>query len=155
MDYLTKWIINLSPKKTFVIFGLLHPLYFIWLRKVGLFVIEKNKKNKTQFDILSLILILIMFSSYIIGFIILIGNSQTNIFIKTDYIIPLTIMTIWLLCNWIASKNMIDFENSNDEYFAGFSQRYKKYIFRFFHLLYFPFSIYWIQMEVNKYTDLK
>jgi hypothetical protein len=147
-DKLTKWIINLNPNKTIVIFGLLLPLYTIWLRKVGLFVIQKNGKNKLLFDILSLLLVLMIFSITIYGFIAKLNDFKIND--TLNLVIPLTFFSIWFSCNGIASKNMIDFENRDNEYFFGF-RKMPKYVYRFFHLFYFPFSIYWIQMEVNNY----
>jgi hypothetical protein len=147
-DRLTNWIIKLSPNKTFWIFGLIFPLYTIWLRQVVLFLILKSGKNKIIFDILSFLLVFMIFSLFIFGFFVKLNDYKIND--TLNLLIPLTFFLIWFLCNGIASKNMIDFENRDNEYFYGF-RKIPKYVYRFFHLFYFPFSIYWIQTEVNKY----
>ena len=148
IDKLTKWIINLNPQKTFIIFGLFWPFSCIWLRKVGLFIIQKNGKNKFLFDILSLIFILMIISLIVFGFIVKTYDLKIND--TLNLVIALIVFSIWFFCNGIISKNMMDFENKENEYFFGF-RKMAKYVYRFFHLIYFPFSIYWIQMEVNKY----
>ena len=68
-----------------------------------------------------------------------------------NVIVPIVVFLVWFTCNGIVSKNMIDYENRENEYFVGFRKK-KEYIFRFFHLFYFPFSIYWLQKDVIKYN---
>jgi uncharacterized Tic20 family protein len=148
-DKLTKWIIKLNPTKAFLIFGLILPFYSVWLRKVGLFTITKNGRNKVLFDILSILLVVMFFGLIISGFIAQAIGLKINKTLNVS--IPMTFLAIWFLCNAIASKNMIDFENRENEYFFGFARKTPEYVYRFFHLFYFPFSIYWLQMEVNKY----
>ena len=65
-------------------------------------------------------------------------------------IIPLLCFSIWFTCNGIVSKNMIDYREKDNEYFSGFKWTIKDYTFRFFHLFYFPFSIYSLQKEIKQ-----
>ncbi len=67
-------------------------------------------------------------------------------------IIPISLFFVWFICNGIVCKNMVDYENRNNEYFIGF-RKAKEYFFRFFHLFYFPLSIYWLQKDINKYDE--
>ncbi len=150
-----KWtykIINMSPTKTFWFFGLLMPTYVIWLRHVGLFTIDKNGRSDKVFDILSAVLVVTVLGTFILGYGLLIAGQEIPEW--ANIIIPLSIFTIWFTCNGITGKNMVDYENRDNEYFFGLT-RTKEYVFRFFHLFYFPFSIYWLQRDVNKYMDSK
>ena len=148
-DKLTNWIIKLNPTKAFLIFGLILPFYSVWLRKVGLYTITKNGRKKVVFNFLSILLVLMSFSVIIYGYIAMQIGFKINETLSTA--ILLTFFTVWFICNAIASKNMIDLENRDNEYFSGFAGKIQKYVYRFFHLFYFPFSVYWLQMEVNKY----
>jgi len=146
-DKLTKRIINLNPKLTFVIFGLLIPFYPIWLRIVGLFVIDKNIKNKKLFDFFSIILIFEFLFIFTAGYFIKLDKLTTNILLLTTFF-------VWFISIGIASKNMIDFENDNKNQITSSGTKIQKYFFRFINLIYFPFSIYWIQKEINKYEKI-
>jgi uncharacterized Tic20 family protein len=149
IDKLTNWIIKLNPTKMFLLFGLILPFYSVWLRKVGLFTITQNGRKKVLFDILSILLVMMSFGLIIFGCIARQIGFKLNETLNVA--IPVTFFTVWFICNAIASKNMIDLENRENEYFFGFARKTPEYVYRFFHLFYFPFSIYWLQMEVNKY----
>lgn len=140
----------MTPTKTFWVFGLLLPMYVIWLRHVGLFTIDKNGGNNKVFNILSAFLVVTVFVTFTLGYGLQIAGQEIPDWVHL--IIPLTIFTIWFTCNGITGKNMVDYENRNNDYFFGLT-RTKEYVFRFFHLFYFPFSIYWLQKDVNKYMD--
>lgn len=151
-DKLTKWIINLQPQRTFLYFGLLLPMYSIWLRQVGLFVITQNGRNDKIFKVLSTFFVVADFILFPIGLGFQIAFREIPDWM--NFTIPLALLSVWFLCNGIACKNMIDYENRHNEYFFGFLT-IKEYVFRFFHLFYFPFSIYWLQKDVNRYIDRK
>lgn len=147
---LTRKIVTLNPNKTLWIFGLFLPMFTIWLRYVGLFVIESNGRNSKFFNYLSAILIGAIFVLFVIAF----GLSIWGLKIPelSNMTIPLMFLSVWFTCNGIVSKNMVDLENKDNEYFRGIT-KLREYIFRFFHLFYFPFSIYYLQKEVNKYLE--
>jgi hypothetical protein len=147
VDKFTKLIIKLDPKKSFWIFGLIYPLFIIWLYTIGLFVLAKTERSNSVFKFISFTYILLVFGSFIS-----ISSSEivhdelyNNLFV----LIPL--MTIPFFLIGVVSKAMIDYENRDNEYFSGNFRRFHEYLLRFFHLLYFPFSIYWIQQKVNLY----
>ena len=147
-DKWTTKIINMSPTKTFWVFGLLMPIYVIWLRHVGLFTINKNGRSDKVFNILSAFLVITVFITFILGYVLLIAGQEIPDW--ANLIIPLSIFTIWFTCNGITGKNMVDYENRDNEYFLGLTRK-KEYVLRFFHLFYFAFTIYWLQSYGNKY----
>lgn len=152
IDRLTRKIIKMTPTRTFWIFGLLLPMYVIWLRHIGLFTIDKNGRSKKVFNVLSASLVIVVFVAFILGYGLQIAKHEMS-----DLgllVIPFIIFANWFICNGIVGKNMVDYENRDNEYFFGLA-RNKEYVFRFFHLFYFPFSIYWLQKDVNKYIDSK
>jgi hypothetical protein len=65
--------------------------------------------------------------------------------------IPILVFGSWFISNGIASKYMIDYEKRDSEYFFGFARIIPAYMFRFFHLCFYPITIYWLQKEINKY----
>ena len=150
-NQMTKWIVNLPPSKTLLIFGLFLPMYSIWLRHVGLFAIRQNGREDKIFSVLSLSFVIAVFMIFIGGYWFQLAKHEIPAWIH--FTIPLSLITILFICNGIASKNMIDYENRHNEYFSGFTHTMKEYVFRFFHLFYFPFSIYWLQKDVNQYLN--
>lgn len=140
------------PSKAFWVFGLLLPMYMIWLRNVGLFTIGRNGRSNKVFNILSAILVVTVFITFLVGYALLFAEQSAPDWVHL--ITPWAIISIWLPCNAITGKNMVDYENRNNEYLTGM-RRKKEYFFRFFHLLYFQFSIYFLQKDVNNYTGIK
>lgn len=147
-DKLTKWMLHLSPLKTFLLFGLLNPLSVIWLYKVGLYAIKNTRKSSTIFKTFSIVLILMIIGFFISEFIVEIPYYNSSKYISIC--ITILIIALWIVCIIITAKAMIDYENKSNEYFGG-AYKYKEYILRFLHLFYFPLAIYWIQQEVNAY----
>ena len=134
---ITKWIVNLSPIETFFLFGLFLPFHVIWYRQVGLYVIKKNNRNNKLFNILFTLLLIVIFYFFFI-------ESRLQF---SEYNMPVWSVPIWLFCNVLMSKNMIDLVNKENEYFYGY-RKYTDYILRFVQLLFFPLFIYWIQQEL-------
>lgn len=125
-DKLTKWIVNLSPIKTFLLFGLFFPFYTIWFRQVGLYAINKNNRDNKVFKILSTFLLVAVFSIFFIGYGV--HNSENKMPDWMIPIIPMLIFLVWFICNGILSKNIVDSENKENEYFYGY-RKTKEYVF--------------------------
>jgi len=141
---------HLSPALTFWIFGLVFPFYLTWLRQVGLYTIRKNNRNEQLFNWLSVLLIVVVYVSFFAAYGVVFRKEQFPHWV--NQFVPFVVLGVWAICNGILTKNMIDYENRENEYFVGYRVG-NAYAFRFFHLLYFPLSIYWLQKEVNQYDQ--
>jgi len=149
-DKLTYWILNLPPAMAFWVFGLIFPFYLVWQRQVGLYAIRKNNRDDKLFNVLSNCLIAISYILILAGYGIIFKKEEFPHWV--NQYVPMVVLLVWAVCNGIVCKNMIDYENRENEFFAGY-QVGNAYVFRFIHLIYFPLSIYWIQKEVNKYDQ--
>jgi hypothetical protein len=151
-DKLTKWIVNLSPTKTFWLFGLFFPMYIIWFRQIGIYAIHRNNRDIKVFKVLSTLLLVAVFGLFFIGY----GMHISGIKMP-DWLIPffpIIIFLNWFICNGIVGKNIADYENVENEYFYGI-RKTKEYVFRFFQFFYFPLSIYWFQKDFINPKDQK
>ena len=146
----TKKIISLNPNKALWTYGLFLPMFVIWLRHVGLYAIEANGRDSNFFNYLSAILIGYTFVIFIIPIGLFIYGIEIPEF--AHLAVPFIFFGIWFTCNGIVSRNMIHLENKDNEYFGGVAKS-RDYIFSFFHLFYFTFSIYLLQKDVNKFIE--
>lgn len=141
-------MVHLSPARTFWCFGLLFPLYLVWLRAIGLYFMNRNGKNPFLFNILSAFLI--VYSVLVLAIPIVFRNFGEQISQQVLISNLLLFFMVWLGCNALVSKQMIDYREKDNEYFYGFARTMRHYIIRFFNLFYYPFSIYFMQEEIQQ-----
>ncbi len=142
-------IIRIKPKKAFWYYGLLLPMYFVWLKQVGSFVMRKNNRDSKYLKFLvNFLIALFLFIAFSA---ILFKQNKNEVPDWFNTIVPILFFATCFYCNWIVAKNMLDYEERDNECFFGLMTKQKEYLFRFFHLFYFPFSIYYLQQKVNQY----
>lgn len=149
------WVLNIRKSDPFIIFLLIHPIYVIWIHKIGSQG-EKllGKKRNILFLITNSILFMSIFMYILKNQLAPIDSSLISYFENSDFdfmsLFVGIILFCWTYSSYYAMTIIIKLEEQKDEeYYPSIIDR----IIRFFQLLYWIFGIWVLQPRINELFD--
>jgi hypothetical protein len=146
-------LLDIKPDSTKMLLLIIPPIYALWLLAIGKKLLKKKSKSDNLFTFFGSVNVLLF--TYIFIFVPIIQRLGSNIVTSGNQVLPLIIafFSFWFVTIGFATNLIVKHEREVNPDYNYTLVNIFDYVFRFFALYFWPFTIWSYQKKVNEYNQ--
>ena len=146
-------LLDIKPDSTKMLLLLIPPIYALWLLAIGKKLLKNKNESENLFTFFGSATVLLF--TYIFIFVPIIQRLGINMVTSGDQVLTLIIsfFSFWLVTIGFATNLIVKYEREANLDYNYTLVNIFDYVFRFFALYFWPFTIWSFQKKVNEYNQ--